>query len=91
MIEIKLNNGVSVQGSLGLMALKNLRHKDKQLYTDANRIVFEGAKNIEDVTTAVYAGYVACSKEKPEYTQDEFTQLLPDSISELTGIVKRML
>lgn len=91
MIEIKLNNDTSVQASLGLMALKNLRHKDKDLYKDVNRILFEGTKNIEDLTTAIYAGYVTCCKDKPEYSFEEFTNLLPDSVSELTGIIKRMI
>lgn len=91
MIEIKLNNDTSVQASLGLMALKNLRHKDKDLYKDANRIIFEGAKNIEDLIAAIYAGYVTCCKDKPEYSLEEFTKLLPDSVSELAAVFKKMI
>lgn len=91
MIEIRLNNNSTVNCSLGLMALKNLRHKNKNLYAEANKVIFEGTKSIEDLTNAIYAGYVACCKEKPKYSFDEFTKLLPDSIKELSEIAKKML
>lgn len=89
--KIELSNGKAVDGSLGIMALKALRHKDKNLYTEANRIVATGAKTVEDVLNAAYAGYVACCEDKPEYSFDEFISLLPDSASDIAEIVTKMI
>ncbi len=88
---IELNNGTIVQGSLGIMALKNLRHKDKSLYNDANRIIVKGADSVEDVLTAAYAGYAAVCKDEIEYTYDEFVSLLSDSVTEVARIVSKMI
>lgn len=88
---IELANGKTVEASLGMLAIKSLRSKDKSLYNTANEMICHGTENVEDISKAIYAGYVATSTDENVFSEDEFISLLPDSYAEQVRILKSLL
>lgn len=81
--ELMLLNGETVEVSIGFSQLARVQKDNKSDVELTGKIIMNGLKNpLDELPRFMWVAY-ACANPEPEYTKNEFIELLPFDVGQL--------
>ncbi len=94
-LDFTLNNGEKVKLTLNFKLLLKLRSNYPEEYNEFNKVVLGKSKEDRDffeILSVVYAAYLCANFDnKDRYTKEEFRDLMPLSITQITNVQNKLL